>query len=215
MRDVDADVRYQRGQHIVHRDVLRSNTRVLVPSVVIADEPGLIATWVPVGTPLLWLEVGGKSHGAEGVRAQDRGDWVLKPRSWHTSPVIRITQPHLSWSMSVFRDGPGGAISFWYINLEKPLVRTPEGFESSDRFLDIVMEPDRKSWRWKDEDELEEAVRVGLFTPAEAARFRQDGLDAIARITSGEPPFDTSWADWQPDPGWGIPQLPDGVADDE
>lgn len=211
---MDADTRFQPGEHILFRDVLRGKTRIVVPTIVIADEPEIIATWVPVGTPVLWLEVGERSHGVEGVRAQARADWVLKPRSWHTSPVIRITQSGLPWSMSVFRDRPGGSISFWYVNLEKPLMRTLEGFESSDRYLDIVIEPDRKSWRWKDDDELEEAVRVGLFTPEEAAQFRQDGLDAIARITSGEPPFDTSWADWQPDPEWGIPQLPDGAASD-
>ncbi len=211
---MDDDGRFRPGEQILFRDLFRGRTRVLVPSVVIADEPDLIATWVPVGTPVLWLEFPEESHGVEGVRATERGDWALRLRSWHTSPVIRVTQPGLPWSMSVFRDRPGGPISFWYVNLEQPLVRTSEGFEFSDRFLDIVIEPDRKSWRWKDEDELEEAVRLGLFSPEEAAQFRQDGLDAIERIVSGEPPFDSSWADWQPDPEWGIPQLP-GRADYE
>lgn len=208
-----ADVRYQRGQHIIVRDVLGGKTRALVPSVVVVDEPEMTVTWVPEGTPVLILDTGVDGHSLEAVGRQAAGTWALKQRVWHTAGLVRITAPEFHWAMLLYSEDD--RVKAWYVNLEEPVSRTAEGITISDRYLDIVIEPDRKSWRWKDEDELEEAVRLGIFTPGEAAQFRQDGLDAIARITSGEPPFDTSWADWQPDPEWGIPQLPDAATGDE
>lgn len=206
------DGRFQRGQHIVVRDVLAGKPRAIVPSIVVADEPGMTVTWVPGGTQVLILNTGVDGHSLEAVRKQSEGDWVLEQRDWHDDGLLRITAPELSWAM--FRYTVNNLVSAWYVNLEQPISRTPGIITISDRYLDIVIEPDRKSWRWKDEDELLEAVRVGIHTPEEAAQFRQDGLDAIERITSGEPPFDTSWADWRPDPEWGIPQLPDGAGNE-
>jgi hypothetical protein len=76
--------------------------------------------------------------------------------------------------------------------------------------LDVVIELDRTSWRWKDEDELAEAVGDGLFSAAEAATFRTWGERAIDRILRGDPPFDREWHRWRPDPAWRHPRLPDG-----
>ena len=65
----------------------------------------------------------------------------------------------------------------------------------------LIVRPDG-SYRWKDEDELEQAAAVGLLEPA-AVR------EEAARVLR-EWPFPTGWEDWRPDPAWPIPQLPDG-----
>jgi predicted RNA-binding protein associated with RNAse of E/G family len=109
--------------------------------------------------------------------------------------------------MSVFWNGPAGALSSWYVNLEQPQVRTNYGFSLHDEMLDVLIAPDRKSWAWKDEEELAEAVRLGYFSPDDELRLRANGLAAVEFIQSGNPPFDMSWADFKPDPGWGIPPL--------
>ncbi len=205
---MDAEVRYQRGRHIVVRDVLAGKTRALVPSIVVADEPEMTVTWVPRGTSVLYADTGADVHSLDAVRRQAAGQWTLGQRTWQMDGIVRITAPGYPWAMIRYTDENG--IRAWYVNLEHHISRTPEGITISDHYLDVVIEPDRKSWWWKDEDELAEAVRVGIHTTNEAEQYRQDGLDAIERITSGEPPFDTSWADWQPDPDWGIPRLPDG-----
>ncbi len=210
---MDVESRFQRGQQILLRDVLRGKTRVILPSIVVADEPGMTVTWVPRGTPMLRADFGVDGHNLEAVRNQVAGNWTLKRLNWRMDGILRVTSPGLPWAMILYRDGP--QVRAWYVNLEEPISRTAEGVTISDRHLDIVIEPDRKSWWWKDEDELAEAVRLGLYSPEEAAQFRQDGLDAVERIISGEPPFDTHWADWHPDPEWGIPQLPDGAVSDE
>jgi hypothetical protein len=62
--------------------------------------------------------------------------------------------------------------------------------------LDIWVDVDG-SWRWKDEDDLEAAVRHGAFSQEQAANFRTEGERVIA-----ESPFPTGWESWQPDPSW-------------
>ncbi len=75
--------------------------------------------------------------------------------------------------------------------------------------LDVLIPPDRASWSWKDEDELDQAVEEGLFTEDEAARFRAAGERAVEQIILREPPFDEDWEAWRPDPTWNTPELPE------
>jgi hypothetical protein len=91
----------------------------------------------------------------------------------------------------------------YYINLQAPLRRTPIGYDSFDHVLDIVVAPDR-SWRWKDEDEFEEAIQLGLLTPNEAADIRAEGERVIADLPSLLP---TGWENWRPDPHWLVSAL--------
>ena len=55
------------------------------------------------------------------------------------------------------------------MNLEEPLKRTAIGFDYLDQLLDIEIAVDLSSWKWKDEDELEEAVARGDY---DARRMR-------------------------------------------
>lgn len=132
------------------------------------------------------------------LELRPRGDWPILSFAWPATPYSVLL-----WTMEEDR-------RVWYVNLQDPLARTSIGFDTVDHALDVVVELDRSSWRWKDEDELAEAVEDGLFTPAEAADFRAWGERAVERILSSEPPFDRNWDGWRPDPGWGVPELPDG-----
>ena len=95
------------------------------------------------------------------------------------------------------------------MNFQEPFRRTALGFDTMDNVLDIVIAPDG-SWRWKDEEELAEAVRNGLFTAQEATDFRAWGVKAVDRIVSKSPPFHRDWEGWRPDPDWPMPELPEG-----
>ena len=98
----------------------------------------------------------------------------------------------------------------WYVNIETPLGRTATTYDFVDHCLDVLIPPDRSTWTWKDEDELEEAVAKGIFSSQEAAEFRAEGERAVRRIVDGEPPFDRAWSGWRPDPAWPVPTLPPG-----
>ncbi len=97
----------------------------------------------------------------------------------------------------------------WYINLEEPLRRTAMGFEYLDQFLDVIVKPDLSGWRWKDEDELEEAIALGLISRGKASAMRVEGEKVAVWIQSGKSPFN-GWEKWRPDPSWKAPVLPDG-----
>jgi len=97
----------------------------------------------------------------------------------------------------------------WYVNLQEPLRKTRIGFDTLDQELDVIVEFDG-SWRWRDEDELAEAIRRGVIPAKEEPRLRGDGKKGVHRILDREPPFDREWNDWRPDPTWPIPALPEG-----
>jgi hypothetical protein len=93
------------------------------------------------------------------------------------------------------------------------LRRTAVGFDYMDHALDVRITPDRSSWSWKDEDELEEAVARGIFTAEEARSFHVEGERAVRRVLDREPPFDEPWEDWRPNPTWRVPTFPIGWDD--
>jgi hypothetical protein len=92
--------------------------------------------------------------------------------------------------------------------LEDPLQRTARGFDYVDQILDIVVAPDLKTWRWKDEDELEEAIALGLILPERARSMRAEGENVVRMLQSGKSIFN-GWENWRPDPSWPVPTLPE------
>jgi len=97
----------------------------------------------------------------------------------------------------------------WYVNLEDPWRESPYGFDTTDHLLDIRVEPDR-TWHWKDDDHLAEAVEVGLFSSEQAMDIRAEGERVIERIEAWTKPFDEGWEHWHPDLGWPLPPIPEG-----
>ena len=83
------------------------------------------------------------------------------------------------------------SFSGWYVNLEQRLGRSRTTYDFVDHCLDVLIPPDRSTWTWKDEDELEEAVRLGIFTPDDAERFRAHArIDIDKRLTAPAYRFD-------------------------
>lgn len=148
----------------------------------------------------------------------DRGGWLLLPaRDWTLGDrvltwerVLSFAWPGVAYAVLLFWNDRSDEFLRWYINLQEPLRRTAVGFDYLDHALDVVISPDRSSFAWKDEDELEEAVARGIFSTEEAHGFRAEGERAIARVLNGEPPFDRDWTAWKPDPSWGLPSLRPG-----
>ena len=201
----DAVDYFKPGDHVVVRDIDRGKSRAVVPSIVVEDGPEPTVTFIPVGAELLILTGDWESHSSQQVRAISDLNGQYRRHSWRGRGSLRISQRCNPWSMGVFWNHPGGELSSWYVNLERPQVRTDYGFSLHDELLDVVIAPDRKSWKWKDEDELAEAIGIGFFTPGDEARLRANGLAAVERIQSGEPPFDASWADFKRSPRLGHP----------
>jgi len=134
------------------------------------------------------------------------GSWELDDWAWHTRRVLQLTPFGAAHSLGLHWDHATGRFLGWYVNLQEPLRRSPLGFDTFDQMLDVWIEPDG-TWSWKDWDELVEAEHVGLFTGAEAAAIRAEGERVIASLGTLLP---TGWEEWQPDPTWALPTLPEG-----
>jgi uncharacterized protein len=194
--------RWSPGDPIVLREVWRGKVFEARPATVVEDAPEQTTLVIPGG---VWCGVPVDEDGAE-LRLPDR-PWRLEIRRRGPVPILSFAWPEAAYS--VLRWPADEGLPVWYVNLQDPLQRTELGFDTTDHALDVIVELDG-TWRWKDEDELEEAADNGLFTADEAAAFRADGNRAVARILDRAPPFDRDWSSWRPDPGWAIPSLPDG-----
>ena len=139
-------------------------------------------------------------------------DCELLEEPW-TLETLRIVVPGSRHSLLLFWTPGFQEFLLWYVNLEEPMVRTPIGFDYLDRFLDIEIAPDLSRWKWKDEDELEEAVARGIVTSQKAREIRAEGERVIAALDAKRAPFDEPWDCWRPDPGWPTPVFPDGWDD--
>jgi len=200
-------VGFRRGDAVVLREVWLGRVFEARPMIVVQDDPDQAMFFLPGGVR---CAVPTGDDGRE-LRLPDR-PWRLEVRPRGDQPVLSFAWPDTPYSILLWTAGDRRRV--WYVNLQDPLERTPIGFDTVDHALDVVVEVDRSSWRWKDEEELAEAVRDGLFSEEDAADFRAWGGRAVDHLFSGEPPFDRDWADWRPDPGWPVPELPDGWDDD-
>jgi len=132
--------------------------------------------------------------------------WKLCDGVWSGYSVLMLTPARAGHSFWAIWDEQW-RFQQWYVNLQEPVRRTPFGFDTADNVLDLVIERDL-TWRWKDEHELEEAVRVGRFTAEEAEAVRAEGRRALATFEARAWPFDGDWSEWRPDPAWPKPELP-------
>jgi hypothetical protein len=110
----------------------------------------------------------------------------------------RAGDAHAIWH---FWDGPERRFAGWYVNLQAPFRQDGLAFDTNDHELDIWIESDG-TWRWKDEDKMDDWVRRGRFTTEEVATIRAEGERVLA-----EWPFPTGWEEWRPDPSWPVPTL--------
>lgn len=159
----------------------------------VEDRGDEVVLWSPKGT-LRKLPV---EHGGSEVRIP-RPDWTLGERRVGEAALV-LLYPRRTYSLSLF--WRGGRFSHWYVNLERPLGRSPVGWDYVDHKLDLVVRADGQI-EWKDEDELAQAAAVGLL---DEQVIRADAERVIA-----DPPWPTGWENWRPDPAWPLPQLPEG-----
>ncbi len=191
------------GDYILLRQVWRGKPWFVRPVTVVRDTSRVVALYLAPGTICKW------PRSLDGQRLRvPRDEWILEDIPW-VGRMLRLTVPGKAHSVLLFWNEVG-QFGSWYIDLETPMSRTAFGFDYMDQMLDIVVAPDLSWWRWKDEDELEECLRLGYWDAAEAGGVRAEGQHALARLLAREPPLDEPWENWRPDPAWPVPQLTPG-----
>jgi Protein of unknown function (DUF402) len=185
------------GEVVALREIWKGRVWKARPWIVVHDRPEQLALFIPRGT---------RTKIPEGDSGVPRDSWELRDGTFGHD-ALRLAEPGAAHSILLFwRDG---ALRNWYVNLERPLERSLVGFDYLDQELDIVVEPDR-SWHFIDEDEFEEAQRLGVLSAEEAAGVRAEAERVIERIERWGPPFCDGWENWRPDPAWPPPELPEG-----
>jgi hypothetical protein len=174
------------------------------PAYVVLDSPELLAMYWPVGTPT-----------RSPVRRPSVEDELynrieLKDRNWTDNDIISLNLLGAAHSIELMRKAGTHKTRCWYVHLQEPLRQTKIGFDTMDQILDIVISPNRSSWRWKDEDEFSQAEAMGVYSHAKATSIREEGERVIAMMNANDSPFCDGWEDWRPPKEWSIPKFPKG-----
>ena len=205
-----ANQHFTPGQSILVREIWQSKIWTARPTILVRDNSELIALYVPANIHCK------RRYGINGnhitIDERKNNTWTLQDIIQSNSYYyIRLTIPGESYSVLLFWNCNNNNLRYWYINLEdpvNPMRRTKLGFDLCDQILDIIVESNLKDWRWDDEDELQEAIEVGLISPEQAEALYVKGAEVRDLIMSGKSVFN-SWATWKPDPSWNVPVLPD------
>ncbi|HSO94807.1 MAG TPA: DUF402 domain-containing protein [Acidimicrobiia bacterium] len=195
--------RFAPGTRIELREMWRGRVWTSRPVTVVRDDHDEIVLEMRVGTTFLYPA--GPQHGEHTLHAWLRGEWELVPRAWEGSDILRIARPGAPFDVWVVPGEPADASDLsardgwysgaWYVNLQEPLRRTEHGFDTMDHVLDIVVARDLSTWSYKDEAEFARAVELGVFSTEEAAQIWSDAGEVVARIRTGDPPWNRAWGD--------------------
>lgn len=196
------------GDQIVLREVYRGRIWTARPVTVASVTNELVAVYVAPGTVFKVPASTHRGEMLERLASAERG-WSLEDHVWTRARMLYLLIPGAAHAIHLWWLPPHWRFGGWYINIQEPMRRTPLGYDFMDHVLDVVIDPDL-SWRWKDEDELAQAIQLGLLSDREADAIRREGHRVIARLEGRMPPFDDGWERWRPDPAWPIPLLPPG-----
>jgi uncharacterized protein len=190
------------GRSIVLREICFGKIWEARPALVMIDRPDFTAFFLPPVS--FWKD------SSEDLRPAERfgKTWQLKDSVWGFGGYLRLHVTGTKYSVLLLRNADGSLYE-WYINLEEPLRYTASCYDYEDNVLDIGVTPDLSSWIWKDEDELEEMVELGLYSKEKASSLYNEGEKAVNWLLSGKSPYN-EWIGWLPDPSWGMPILPEG-----
>ena len=189
------------GDPIVMRSVWDGKIVAAWPVTIVSHTPDQLVIYLAAGTRYM-VRLFDSDPGAR----LPIGEWSLVEAQWRVD-LIRIMRRDDDHSHLAFWT-EDGVFSRWYVNLERSFERTPIGIDFVDHFLDIVIQPDLESWRWKDEDELDQAVAAGVITAQRAHAIRVQAAKALSRLETKSSPFGDGWERWSRDPAWAVPSLP-------
>jgi hypothetical protein len=178
------------------------------PHVVLQDTNDLTAVYMPEGTKLWrWNLVEGRFR--EPRVSQGDSIRLFFPGKSYEVSLFYETGTGPARHVQYFFPGAQGRFYGWKIDLTSPFARTEVGLDMIDETLDIVVRPDR-TFIWKDEDQMELLVELGIYSAAEAERIRSVGHEVIDMVDKRAPPFDDEWIEWRPDPDLLLGEVPQG-----
>jgi hypothetical protein len=174
-------VTFAAGSDLIVREVWMGQTWLCHPETVLSDDGGVLATLLRDGTPLTFPDHPGGPH-PWSAQTHWVGMTLLKLR--------RVSEWYSVWKFF----SRAGEFTWWYVNFERPFVRTPDGIDVDDLELDLVVLPDGER-RWKDVEDLAVRLdqgRLGADDLVQVLRAAADVWELLDRD-------DRWWAPWD---GW-------------
>jgi hypothetical protein len=194
---------WSRGDVILYRGMWRNEVLWAIPVIVVRDDSHLIIVYWRSGTP-----VKKPSKRMSPMELMENPKPDLIDGQWTDTDILMLVTPGESHSISAMWEGGHSVFAWWYIDLQAPLLRTPFGFDTTDYFLDIVVKPDLAEWIWEDEDEFDQAIKLGIFSSEKAIEIRKEGERIINQVETKQSPFCDGWENWRPPKDWVVPEFP-------
>ncbi|MFJ5122386.1 DUF402 domain-containing protein [Kitasatospora sp. NPDC088548] len=217
-----ATARFTPGSTAVRRDVHNGRVWSAQPYRTLADDGDVLELlyWPGLTSlgPTTWadaMRTGDHALRQSGLEDLAAGNWQLGPWAWEKTTLRSRFEAGVYFSVHTFQDAATGEPLRWYVNFELPYTRTPIGLDTFDLFVDLVVEPDLSSYRWKDVDEYQQGRRLGLIDDDLHLRVEAAREQALGLLQDRRGPFADTWPAWAPDPGWPNPQLPREAGDYE
>ena len=206
--------RWNQGDTVIIRNIARSDGTVTtaVPVITLEEDPTLLALYIPAGTHYKnnWnIPPEQRAESVNNITPSGQRryqDLVMRTHS------IRLYLPGKGYSIGLSFDAEDQFLS-WYGNLEAPFIVTPIGIDTRDYALDIIAYPDGR-WHWKDEEEFQRRLEVGIDSEAHQAQVRAAGQEFINRFERNAWPFNMGWQTWRPAERWLPRELPENWAVD-
>jgi hypothetical protein len=188
-------VSFSPGESIEIREMLDGKIWTVRPVTVVKDAADELVTYLAPDTVTRYPR--GVEKGQVVLDMWRSGRWELGTARWWGPGVLRLTRPGDHFDVWAFRRDDG-SLSHWYVNVGEPFRRAPHGFDTMDEILDVIVASDLSTWRWKDDWELALAVELGYYSERRAAAIRATATSVIKAVEDGKPPWDVSWAAWEP-----------------
>ncbi|MER7701421.1 DUF402 domain-containing protein [Kitasatospora sp. NPDC097605] len=209
--------RFAPGTTAVLRDIARGRIWSATPLYVLADTGATLTLAARPGieklAPTTWitsLRTGDPTARRRGIENLVAGRWELAPWTWRDTVVLSDFTSDEYFSVHRFLD-PDGRPLRWYVNFERPYRRTAIGIDTFDLFVDLVVDPDLSAHRWKDEDEYDQARRLGLVDDTLHRLVERARERALALLEDRAGPFASGIDAWAAPPVFPLPVLPPDV----
>jgi hypothetical protein len=186
------------GTVVERCDEIDGRPWISYPVRVVVDTPELVALYLSHGTQL---------HFGSGTFSWGTHPWKQIGDRWQSAGVLQLYRPGRGHSVWLFKDAETGVFREWYVNLEAPLRRTPTGFSTLDHEIDLIVPAGTRACRWKDLEKFERRVRLGHFSPWEAAAIRAEAASVAREVAEGAQWWETSWSQWEAPAEWGALSL--------
>jgi len=200
---------WESGDVIAWRGIYRERIWHVQPTILVKDSPEEVVLMLLPGTECIAEEnyPHGKKHGKRRWYFMNE-DWQLAKYTWQTNRLLLLFEPEKYYSTILFWNHQSNEFLCYYINFQLPFQRNYCAVDTLDLDLDIIIHPDF-TYEWKDEDDYQEAIDHGLISAEWMQSIEEAKFEIFNKLEKRQYPFDGSWLDWKPDPGWAPPTLPE------